>query len=379
MKPLDFSTHLEAALHQLNAGEDLEHILTAYPGQAAELRPLLDAARSARLPAAAQPDRLAQNRNRARFLAAAQSQTRRRAPFSLARLALNAVAALLLVIVSLGIGGLASVQALPGDALYPVKQALERAQLALSSGALNRLMLEEQFDSRHAAEIEQLIARGSSGQNVGFAGILTLGAVDGFWVAGIPLQLSSELEVSAFNLMGAYVELEGTLLSDGHVQVRQLQLRLFNIHGRLQQIAAAAWLVDGVWIEIAPQTQILRQPQTGQLVNLTAIQLSEGQFLALAVALDKAPSPTRASATLFPQSGEAPGPVLSTPLSATEEYDETAEPRQTGAPDDTETVDDDKSDDAEIETETESEAETEIKTVEPAETEESDKTGTPGG
>ncbi|HNT56146.1 MAG TPA: hypothetical protein PKG95_15620, partial [Anaerolineaceae bacterium] len=191
--------------------------------------------------------------------------------------------------------------------------------------------------------------------------------------------LSSELEVSAFNLMGAYVELEGTLLSDGHVQVRQLQLRLFNIHGRLQQIAAAAWLVDGVWIEIAPQTQILRQPQTGQLVNLTAIQLSEGQFLALAVALDKAPSPTRASATLFPQSGEAPAPVLSTPLSATEEYDETAEPRQTGAPDDTETVDDDKSDDAEIETETESEAETEIKTVEPAETEESDKTGTPGG
>ena len=143
MKTPDFSTHLDAALNQLNAGQDLEQILAAHPAQAAELRPLLQAARSARLPAAAQPDRLAQNRSRARFLAAAQSQSHRRASFSLGRLALNALAALLLVIVTLGLGGLASVQALPGDSLYPVKQALERAQLALSSGAQNRLTLEE--------------------------------------------------------------------------------------------------------------------------------------------------------------------------------------------------------------------------------------------
>ncbi len=367
MKPPDFSTHLDAALNQLNAGQDLEQILAAHPAQAAELRPLLQAARSARLPAAAQPDRLAQNRSRARFLAAAQSQTHRRASFSLGRLALNALAALLLVIVTLGLGGLASVQALPGDSLYPVKQALERAQLALSSGAQNRLTLEEQFDSRHAAEVEQLIVRGSSGQMVSFAGVLTLGAVDGFWVAGIPLQLSPDLLASAFNLMGAYVELDGTLLPDGHVQVSQMQLRLFNLQGRLQQTSASTWLVDGVRVEIAPQTQILGQPQAGQRVDLTAIRLSDGQFLALSVVLGNAPTPTRASATLVPPPGETPAPVLIiTPPPATEEPVETAEPQETDEPDDSDTADD--ADDA-VETET----------VEPAETEETDKTEAPGG
>ncbi len=167
--------------------------------------------------------------------------------------------------------------------------------------------------------------------------------------------------------MGAYVELDGTLLPDGHVQVIQMQLRLFNLQGHLQQASASAWLVDGVRVEIAPQTQILGQPQAGQRVDLTAIRLSEGQFLALSVVLGNAPTPTRASATLVPLPGETPAPALMiTPPPATTEPDETAEPQETDEPDDSDTADDD--DDA-VETET----------VEPAETEETDKTEAPGG
>lgn len=134
---------LDADLEAMRVeGATAESLLARRPGTAPELAPLLTlAAALAELPRPAVP-RDAFRRRLAEHLAAAPAPTslqRRTSPGSLfARLRRSASVAAALaaaVVVFLGVGaGLASADALPGKPLYPVKRALEQAQLWIMSG-----------------------------------------------------------------------------------------------------------------------------------------------------------------------------------------------------------------------------------------------------
>lgn len=310
MSRLDLEPVLEECLEQLRKGASLEQVLAAFPAQAAELRPLLEVALWAQsLSAGIQVvPSAAQARSRARFLAAAgQAQsTPRASPSGLLRFRLAAVVLLLVMLVSASLlgTGLVSAQSLPGEPLYPVKIAIEQARLWLAGDSASYLHLEELFDQRRVAEVLRLLQQGRMGQQVSFAGFLSVGSEGGWQVAGIPVAFASEAGAPAPSLLGTYLEVQGRTAA-GQVQVESFRLRRFHLTGRIEEMRPALWRVSGVLITIAPETAVHGQPAPGSLVTLTALRIEADRLLALSVRVETAAAqvttPAAATAVLSPQ------------------------------------------------------------------------------
>lgn len=160
---------LAEALDALAGGESLEAILARYPAREGELAPLLAAALQVRaLPAPALDAAFRRNArlrllNRAAFLYPAE---RRAAPPSrvetLTRQLSRLLAGLTAVFALLLAGGALSYaagSALPGDALYGTKLALENAQLLATSNAEDAILL-TQHASNRLTEIQLLTVQG---------------------------------------------------------------------------------------------------------------------------------------------------------------------------------------------------------------------------
>lgn len=289
MKRPDVNLVLDEALRKLQAGVPFDQVLLECGEYAAELAPLLEAARRLSQPVQPTAPHGAMARSRARFLQAAEARNAQPAPFfaSFRRAAVNLAIALLAVAGALLFTGLGSASALPGQALYPVKRAVERAQLALVSDSADRLLLEERFDQRRVVETLRLAGQGRS-QQVSFAGFLSA-AGQPWTVGGVPLELDESQLALARNLAGSYVEVEGQVRPEGGVLVSVLQLRFFELEGELTQREGQQWLVSGVWVRIDPQMHVEQPPALGQRVKITAIRLSQQDYLALSMRLEKKP------------------------------------------------------------------------------------------
>jgi len=287
MQRPDLMELLEEGLAQLRSGAGLEEVLARHPAQADQLRPLLETARLAQDLGKEVPDlQTAQNRSRARFLGAAhvrQQPAQKYEKKKLAGMRLAGVVALIAVFVvaSLLGTGLASAEAVPGQALYPVKRAVEQAQMALTTRQSSRLELEEAFDQRRMLEAERLLSIGQI-QEVTFAGFLWEDPQSGWFVDHVRLALTPEQEILARSLNGSYVEVSGVARGEAGVEVSELKLRLFHLEGILESMAVEEWIVSGVRVQVQPSTQIIGDLQTGMRVSLTALRLGDGQFLALA-------------------------------------------------------------------------------------------------
>lgn len=300
---------LEECLEQLRKGASLEQVLAAYPTQAAELRPLLEAALWAQsLSAGIQVPPAAQSRSRARFLAAADRarSTSSVSPSGLLRFRLAAVVVVLVLLVSASLLGteLVSAQSLPGEPLYPVKIAIEQARLWLAGDSASYLHLEELFDQRRGAEVLRLLQQGRMGQQVSFAGFLSATSEGGWQVAGIPVTFASDSGIPASSLLGTYLEVQGRTAA-GQVQVESFRLRRFHLAGRIEEMRPALWRVSGVLVTIAPETAVHGQPAPGSLVTLTALRIEADRLLALSVQVEttaaQATSPAAATAVPPPQ------------------------------------------------------------------------------
>lgn len=281
---MDDYSLFEYCLARLEAGEDLDSILARFPDKAGQLQPLLKAALEARrsgqpvhIPASAKVD------SRTRFLAEA-GRMQKKAP--LFNPPLRLARALVIVVLFLFAGlfgtGLASAEAVPGETLYPIKRAVEKAQLALTTDQTSKLDLEEEFDRRRVAETEKLVQTGRS-ESVTLAGTLNE-TTDHIWtVGGVRLNLPAELLADADSLRGSYVEVKGRLEGDLGLTVENMELRLFNISGVLDQMAADEWVVSGVKVLVMANTQITGKPAIGKRVALTTLHYNEDYFLALSV------------------------------------------------------------------------------------------------
>jgi hypothetical protein len=162
----DFELALDHALQLQARGTGLDAILARYPQYAADLKPLLEAARVARLglmkdaPVPA-PDL---RRGRERFLRTAlrPSPHERDSTRGLPILRAAAALALAVVLVTLTAVGLvsASGSALPGDPLYPARLAFERIELALTLDPAERQSMETRLEAQRRLEAQTVAAQG---------------------------------------------------------------------------------------------------------------------------------------------------------------------------------------------------------------------------
>lgn len=176
----DFTTVLDECLDRLKAGESISACLGRYPEHAEELEPLLEAAQfveALRFTEPPRPQALA--RGRQRFLTEAarlrEQQQATPRPFLAnlraffmgdgAGLAWSRIAAVIAVALLLfgtlsGVAVQASESSLPGDPLYPVKQAARQVQLLTTLDSEVRKEKQEQIQAAEREEVRRAIEQG---------------------------------------------------------------------------------------------------------------------------------------------------------------------------------------------------------------------------
>ena len=168
---MGFDDALAICLDALDGGEGMSELLSRFPEHAEELTPLLEAATWFGGQAAALEPRagfIAASRKRLEGQIAAppaaSSNWLQQAFGSLSRgwrLALQAaVVVVMLACLVLGSSGIAfaSQNALPGDALYPVKLGLEQLELLVTLDPQEDIRLHMQFAQLRLAEMQRLLA-----------------------------------------------------------------------------------------------------------------------------------------------------------------------------------------------------------------------------
>ncbi len=217
---------LEICLQALGQGADIEACLADFPGLADELRPLLEAAMQARALAAPDIPVDVMRRGRARLLQhAAQMREAANAPrrrtFSLQR---ATVALMLVVFFTLSGTGLvkASSTSIPGDNLYLVKRTWEDVRLWLAP-EVERETLEHEYENERLEEVNELFEHGRAA-DVAFAGVVTEQNGDRWVVAGIPVVVTAQTELSDLVTVGMTVVVSGQTRSEGVVLAQQIAL-----------------------------------------------------------------------------------------------------------------------------------------------------------
>jgi hypothetical protein len=263
-----------------------------------------------------------QAQDKVRFMQAAQAlEARSKKPlWSLPlRFGMGLAFILILVIFSAVRTVAASSRALPGEALYPIKLASEHARLLLASTQSERLELERNFDRERADEVEALLLKtgelGNSGrsQEVRFVGGLGDMDSDGWHVDGIKVLVTPDTRLVGDILPGVYVEVSGELQQNGTVLARQIQVRLFEIGGRLERLAGAQWWVDNIPVRVTPDTIVTgyagKLPPIGTRVEVEALLANDGTLLARVVeVVGQSPDQDVDDDTAVPLVTETPAP-----------------------------------------------------------------------
>jgi hypothetical protein len=156
----DFNNILNECLERLLKGETIEQCLKSYPGQAAELEPLLKTALAAKRVSAIRPRAEFKARARYQFRSALREAGKSRPAFSwFPRWATVATIALVLLLVGSGTV-VAAGNSMPDSPLYPVKLATEEVRLALTPFPLDKAGLCAKLVERRVAEIVYMANKG---------------------------------------------------------------------------------------------------------------------------------------------------------------------------------------------------------------------------
>jgi len=219
---------LEICLDELDNGTELENILIRYPDQAAELRPMLQAALTAKLVAVPAPSLNILNRNQAkvlqRFDQILDAKPATRKLFPSLRLGMVAFGLLLVFLFSGTNLVRASFKSLPGDGLYPVKRSWENTILFFTFDVQAHENLELKYQAERLKEINQLFASGRTAQ-VEFVGVLTLQHEDEWQVADISVIVSTQTDLPDQAIHnGDLVRVFGTTRGNGIVSAERIEL-----------------------------------------------------------------------------------------------------------------------------------------------------------
>ncbi|HUW13501.1 MAG TPA: DUF5666 domain-containing protein, partial [Anaerolineae bacterium] len=235
---------LNESIDDLLMGQSVEASLGLFPDYRDQLEPLLAAVIAAREADSVPPRPVeAIAAGKAGFLAAAAEQRSRAKPapvrqrrrIRLPRVswpalgrapAWSAVAAAVVLVLVLATGGtvVAAASTLPGDALYPVKRAVQTVQISFTIGAEARDALQERFDQQHQEEVQQVLETGRVVRRLDFSGSID-DLMAGRWiVSGLTLHLDSQTLVEGTPESGARVWVEAEIALPGRLVARRIRV-----------------------------------------------------------------------------------------------------------------------------------------------------------
>lgn len=195
--------------------------------------------------------------------------------WGLSRLAFAGLTAVFVFFV--GAGSLVSVsaQSLPGDALYPAKQASEKFSLSFASNSAVERELKERYLDRRTDEIRQLIAQGRA-EEVVFRGTLT-SIENGRWIVDdIVVLIPDDMDIPDELSHGVKLEIVGEVQPEGWVEAEQVIVKVYKLDGEVKRIEADTWLVDDLEISITDLSLIENGVQVGDKV-LVLVSLEEDE------------------------------------------------------------------------------------------------------
>lgn len=216
---------LDDCLRAMEAGYALEAALARHPQLADELRPLLMAAQTARPLTPIRVPRQSEDASRVRYLARARALRSAPRPGQAFLSSLTFAARLALIVLIVFIAGLgvvtASAQALPGDALYGLKRAVEQVQLNVAP-ADARAALEQAIEERRVQETRAVLAQGRTVE-VEFTGRVEQMAGERWIIRGfivlVPLNLQTGIA------LGDKVTVFGLAQPEGLIRAARLEKR----------------------------------------------------------------------------------------------------------------------------------------------------------
>ncbi len=282
---LDLSAVFEICLQKLEAGTPLDVVIAEYPRLADELRPLLEAAcllyETGQEGLNGVVPMEARAISKAQFLAEADRRHKQARLFSLRSLLrfpqahmgslAFALAAIFLIVVAVS-----STRSLPGDELYPLKIAAEKAGISLANNSEVRETQVDSYDQKRVAEIEQMFAENRDGE-VQFAGFLKHPTPQEWWIDKIPVVFSPEMEDQALSLQDVYVEVSGHAHEYREVHIDKVQPRMTEINGNILVMGTDYWQVSNLIVHLTDQTRITGQPEIGKQVVVKAARLTGNQ------------------------------------------------------------------------------------------------------
>lgn len=221
---------LEICLQDIEAGADIEKVLTRYPDLADELRPILETSMQAKGLAVSNPSATVVMRNRAKLLqhAAQMREAKVQPSRRLWSVPLRRALVSLAVIAALFMSGTGLVRAasttLPGDGLYPVKRTWEDILTAFTFNIQMRQALEISHENERLEELYEIFAEGRSVQ-VDFAGLVTRQNGDLWLVSKIPVVISAQTDLrDPLIQIGDAVRVRGFTQTDGTVLADRVEL-----------------------------------------------------------------------------------------------------------------------------------------------------------
>lgn len=159
----EFSDILDECLERLfSKGETLEQCLASYPGQATELRPLLETALAAKQASAIEPRSEFKARARYEFRSSLQGMEAKRGLSFLEWWPRWATVVAIVLVLLLAGGGTvtAASGSMPNGFLYPVKIASEQVRLTLTPSKLGKAELYANLADKRVSEIVYVASKG---------------------------------------------------------------------------------------------------------------------------------------------------------------------------------------------------------------------------
>lgn len=259
---------LENCLAELQAGKSLQEVLDRHPQARDELEPLLNLALRTSAERVQDPSVKAINRSRTRMLAKAaqvRGSTQRSGFFGwFPRYAVGVAAALLILVSSYGLLS-ASAGSLPGDFLYPVKRSAENLRLGLTRDDSEREILEESFEERRSEEVGFLLQQGRVAL-VSFEGrVAQIGATT--WIVDdVRVLINEDTHIIGDIQVDDEIEVEGETRPEGYLLAFELHKRLMTLVGRVDQIGADHWEIDGHIVALIRESDIKDEISIGDFV-----------------------------------------------------------------------------------------------------------------
>ncbi|MDJ0757014.1 MAG: DUF5667 domain-containing protein [Ardenticatenaceae bacterium] len=233
----DITLILDMCIERIRGGDTVENCLSAYPAEAAELRPILQLSADLEQLPALEPAVEMTSRHFEIMMAAFDDQSANdRSPGWLSflngwgwfssvptarrtlrgRLAQGFAVMAMVIVVSGSLVASAAAGSLPGEPFYPVKRTIEETRLSLTFDEDGRSALAERFNQARLAEIEALQTAGRSAK-VEFQGVIEEKEA-GVWVlSGLAVEVTEEAQVEQTLEPGQTVAVTVEVKRDGSI------------------------------------------------------------------------------------------------------------------------------------------------------------------